>query len=47
MKKYYKLNGQDHVAKTREKYAPKEKVVKSKKKYNRKVLKHNKEEHNE
>ena len=37
MKKYFKINGEQMVAKVREPYAPKQKVVKSKKLYNRKV----------
>lgn len=36
MKKYIRLNGQEIVIKTREPYAAKEKVVKSKKLYSRK-----------
>jgi hypothetical protein len=35
MRKEIKLNGKKHVIKTREVYAPKERVVESKKKYNR------------
>jgi hypothetical protein len=35
MKKKIKINGKEHTIKTRESYAPKERVVQSKKKYNR------------
>ena len=41
MKKYVKINNKAVVIKTREKYAPKEKVVKMKTKYNRKKEKFN------
>jgi hypothetical protein len=37
MKKDIKINGKKHTIKTRENYAPKERVVQSKKKYNRNV----------
>lgn len=39
MKKWLNINGKPHVIKTRELYAPKQKVVKSKKIYNRKEKK--------
>lgn len=35
MKKYIKINGKETVIKSRETYAPKERVVQTKKKYNR------------
>jgi hypothetical protein len=39
MKIVMTINGKETIIKIRESYAPKEKVVKSKKVYNRKVLK--------
>lgn len=39
MRKDVKINGKKHTIKVREEYAPKQKVVPSKVKYNRKTLK--------
>lgn len=45
MKRYIKINGKPVVIKTREPFAPKEKVIPSKKVYNRKKLKKPKEDY--